>query len=96
MSFEELESYEQQKQEYGRAANMYSFVKDKGVKYTVTPDDGNLKIRVEEEFNLGSFQPTSITIPGDTEETQITSEYSRNDSVKEIKADLTASGYSCK
>lgn len=96
MSFDELESYEQQKQEYGRAANMYSFVKDKGVKYTVTPDDGNLKIKVEEEFNLGSFQPTSVTIPGDTEETQITSEYSRNDSVKEIKADLTASGYSCK
>ncbi len=94
MTFSDLTVYEQQKQDYGRAVTMYSFVN--GVKYVVTPDDGNLKIKVDENFDLSVFQPTSITIPGDTEETQVTSEYSRNDTVSEIKADLTASGYSCK
>ncbi len=94
LTFSDLTIYEQQKQDYGRAVTMYSFVS--GATYNVTPDDGNLKIKVSETFDLGTFKPTSITIPGDTEETQVTSEYTRNDLVSDIKLDLTDSGYSCK
>ena len=95
MSFESVDSYEQVKKDYGKLATAYSFIRN-GVTYVVNADDGTLKIKVEEDFNLGIFQPTSITIPGDSEETQVTSEYTRNDLVSNIKVDLTDSKYTCK
>lgn len=95
MTFTDVESYQQLKEEYGKIANDYSFIKN-GVSYVVNADDGILKIKVEEEFNLGLFQNTEITIPGDTEPKQITSEYTRNDLVSNIKTDLTDAKYTCK
>ena len=95
MSFDSVDTYEQMKQEYGKLATAYSFA-GAGVNYVVNADDGTLKIKISEDFNLGSFQPTTVTIPGDDHETQIVSEYTRDDLVSNIKADLIDAKYTCK
>jgi hypothetical protein len=95
MTFTDIVSYQQVKEEYGKIANDYSFIKN-GVSYVVNADDGTLKIKVEQEFNLGTFQNTEITIPGDDTPKQITSDYTRNDLVSNIKTDLTDAKYICK
>ena len=96
MTFSNLELYDQIKNDCAKLSSLYSFVKDKGADYVHVPDDENLKITIEEKFDLGVFQNTEVTIPGDTDPTPVTSEYTRDDLVSDIKEDLTSSGYTCK
>ena len=95
MTFDDIATYERVKGEYGRLSSAYNLIKT-GVNYVLSPDDGLLKISIKESYNLGLFKATSITIPGDTEPTQVTSEYTRNDLVSEVKDELVGMGYSCK
>ena len=92
--FDDTESFDKYKEEYGKLSTAYSLIKT-GIEHKLNIDNSTLKIVSSEEFNLGSFQPTSVTIPGDNEPTKVDSEYTREDSVSDIKTELINSGYSC-
>ena len=94
MTFHNLDDYEKVRDELGRLATAYSLLD--GVEYIVTPDVGSLKITLTQKFNLGTFKSTSVTVPGDLEPTQLTSDYTHSQLIKDIKADLIDEKYSCK
>lgn len=94
MTFNTLEEFNAEKEMLGRLVTGYSFIQ--GASYIVTPNDGDLKINITQEYNLGTFKKTSVTIPGDLEPTQLTSDYTRDDSVSDIRVDLVNSGYTCR
>ncbi len=95
MTFNDVVSYEQTKEIYDKEAAKYSFIKN-GATYVVNLNVDDLKITVKEDYNLGIFQNTEVTLPGEDTPSIIRSDYTREDSIKDIKMDLTASGYVCK
>lgn len=94
MTFNDTESFDAEKDMLGKLVTGYSFVK--GASYVVTPNVSDLKIIVTQEFNLGTFQTTSVTLPGDLQPTQLTSDYTRDNSINDVRIELTNSGYTCK
>lgn len=85
--------YESDKQLFGRYASAFSVLS--GYKYLVDIVDENYSLTVNEQYDLAVFQNTVIIVPGDTVETNVMSEYSKSDSVSQIKSDLTSDGYTC-
>ena len=94
MTYDSLTKYDEQKQLLGRLNTAYSLIN--GLKYSVSANDSNMKITVVEEYNMGTFKPTSITIPGDENEIRVNAPYTTSESVKEIRFDLENDGYTCK
>lgn len=93
MSYQNLDQYELDKQSFGRLTSAYDILE--GIKYSVNTDDTETKIVVSESYDLGVFKKTYIIIPGDTEETEVDSKYTLEDSVNAIKNDLEKNGYTC-
>lgn len=85
--------YQTDKQLFGRYATAFSVLP--GYKYVLDVEDENYKLTINEQHDLSVFQNTVIIIPGDTVETNVMSEYSKADSVSQIKTDLTNDGYIC-
>ena len=86
--------YENDKQQFGRYVTAFSLLS--GYVYSIDPDDEEFVININEEYDLGLFNSTIITLPGDSEEVTVTSTYSKEDSMNQIKTDLTNNGYTCK
>ena len=86
--------YDTDKQAYGRYAGAFSILS--GYDYLMEPDDVRYVLTVTEDYDLSIFKNTTITIPGDTEETKVTSMYNITDSMNQVKTTLTKSGYNCK
>lgn len=93
-TYDALETYDDEKQALGRLSTAYSLID--GISFSVNANDSDLRIVTTEECDLGLFKPTSVTLPGDSEETRIYSTYTNTDSIDEIKSNLTSAGYTCK
>lgn len=85
--------YQQNKQSYGVLVTAFSMIS--GYDYSATPNDNDSTINIIETYDLNHFAPTMIVIPGDTEPTSIKSDYELNESIVNIKENLTANGYLC-
>lgn len=85
--------YSTDKQLHGRYVSAFSILP--GYDYSIQPDDNSQSIIINENYDLGLFKETTITIPGDTTETIVTSLYSMEDSVIEIHTNLINDGYTC-
>jgi len=85
--------YQQEKQSYGELVTAFSILT--GYEYTATPEDNLSQIIIVEDYNLSTFNPTMIVVPGDTEPTSITSKYQFNDLIINAKQDLSTNGYVC-
>ena len=85
--------YQQEKQSYGELVTAFSIVN--GYEYAASPDDNESVVNIMETYNLKTFQPTMIVIPGDTEPTPIISEVELNDNITNTTPTLTTNGYVC-
>lgn len=85
--------YDADKQTFGRYTGAFNILS--GYKYLMEPDDVNYILTVTEDYDLTTFKNTTITIPGDTEETKVTSIYQITDTMDQIKNTLINSGYNC-
>jgi len=92
--YRDFDSYSNDKQLFGRYATAFSILS--GYKFSVNPDDNNLVINIDELYELNVFKETTITIPGDNYETNVTSIYMKDQSVEEVVNSLTIDGYICK
>lgn len=92
-TYKDVETFEADKQEYGRLSSAYSLVE--GVSYDVSPDSVNLKITISEKYELGQFVEKDVILPGEEEPIKVTSNYTLEDSLTKVKTDLTALGYTC-
>jgi len=86
--------YDANKQTFGRYTGAFNILS--GYEYLMEPNDVTYVLTVTEDYDLTLFKNTTITIPGDTEETKVTSMYNITDSMKQVKSNLIKSGYSCK
>lgn len=86
--------YESDKQKFGRYVTNFSLLT--GYTYSIDPDDEMPAISISEEYDLGVFKSTTITIPGENEEVTVTTAYTNEDSMNKIKNDLINDGYTCK
>ena len=86
--------YANDKQQFGRYVAAFSILSGYG--YSIDPDDDHYIIKINEKYDLGLFQPTVITVPGDTLATSIDSTYTLNDSVSNIQHQLVNDGYICR
>lgn len=86
-------TYEVDKQDFGRLVTAFSILN--GYSYTVVPNDEDNHLTIKENYDLEIFTPTMIVIPNDTEPTAVSSEYSLNQSIDEIKIELSTNGYLC-
>lgn len=85
--------YQQEKQSYGVLVTAFSILS--GYDYSATPDDNLSQVSIVETYDLKTFNPTMIVVPGDEEPTSITSDYNLNDSIVSIKQELITNGYVC-
>ncbi len=85
--------YETDKQNHGRLVTAYSILS--GFTYSITPNDETFVLSIHENYDLNTFQESTLVIPGDTEPTTVNSEYQLKDSVTIITQDLTTNGYLC-
>lgn len=81
------------KQLFGKYTAAFAILS--GYKYSVEPDDNTYTLIVDEEFNLDDFKNTTITIPGDTEKTEVKTTYTRKDLIETVKNNLISNGYTC-
>lgn len=86
--------YQQEKQSYGVLVTAFSALT--GYDYLATPDDNLSRVNIMENYNLKTFNPTMIVVPGDEVPISITSNYNLNDSMIAAKQELTTNGYFCK
>lgn len=86
--------YLSDKQLFGKYTAAFTILS--GYKYSVDPDDNTYTLIVDEEYNLDDFKNTTITIPGDTETTEVKTTYTRKDSIETVKNNLISKGYTCK
>lgn len=85
--------YQEQKSLYGKYVTAFSIIN--GYEYGATPDDDTSSFQIREKYDLATFKPTTITIPGDENPTAITTDYEFNANVTTIKDYLTMNGYIC-
>lgn len=85
--------YQQEKHSYGELVTAFSIVN--GYDYAVSPDDNEFIVNIMETYNLKTFQPTMIVIPGNTEPTPVNSEIELNDNITNTTPTLTINGYVC-
>lgn len=86
--------YDTDKQTYGRYTGAFNILS--GYEYLMEPDDVNYILTVSEDYDLAIFKNVVITIPGDTEETKVTSIYTMSDSMTQVKNNLINDGYICR
>lgn len=86
-------NYETSKQDYGRLVTAYSVLN--GYTYSVNPNDENLSLIIQENYDLEIFKSTMIVIPDTTEPTEVSSTYPLNALITSIEDELTADGYLC-
>ncbi len=92
-SYIDPNNYELDKQNFGRLVTAYSVLN--GYNYTVTPNDEQLSLNIQANYDLEIFKSTMITIPGDSEPTEVSSAYLIDSLVNDIEAELTTNGYLC-
>ena len=86
--------YDNDKQTFGRYTAAFNILA--GYEYVMEPNDETYMLTINEDYDLTTFNNTTITIPGDTEETKVTSLYTMSDSMNQIKNNLINDGYTCK
>ena len=86
-------AYEQEINKQGRLTAAYMLVD--GVEYNVSPQVSELKIIVEENYDLDKFKEESVTSPDSEEVVEVKSEYKKGDSANGIISSLTSNGYNC-
>ena len=91
--FKSTAEYEQEKQKQGRLTTAYSLLD--GVTYDVSVQDSNLKITINEDYNLSTFKAESVTLPDSEEVVEIKDVYKKGDSATGIISELTNDGYEC-
>lgn len=85
--------YQNKRQQYGKLVTAFSIIE--GLDYTVTPDDNNSKVIIRENYDLKNFKASTIIIPGDTESTEVKSDYQYNESITNIINSLKTNAYVC-
>lgn len=85
--------YQEEKSIYGKYVTAFSIIS--GYEYRATPNDDSSSVRIGEKYDLTTFRPTTITIPGDENPTAITTDYDFNTDITTIKDYLTKNGYTC-
>ena len=85
--------YQEQKSLYGKYVTAFSIIN--GYEYGAIPDDDNASFQIREKYDLTTFKPTTITIPGDENSTAITTDYELNGSITKVKDYLATNGYTC-
>lgn len=85
--------YQEEKANYGKLVTAFSVIN--GYEYTATPEDDTSSINIQERYDLTSFKPTTIMVPGDENPTAITTSYQLNDDISQVKEYLTTNGYTC-
>lgn len=92
-NFLDPNNYETEKYELGRLVTAFSVIN--GYNYSINPNDDQLLLIVNEKYDLETFNSTIISIPGNTEPTSLSAEYSLDQSILEIQNQLTNDGYLC-
>lgn len=85
--------YQEQKLTYGKLVTAFSIIE--GYEYSATPEDDSSSVRIQEKYDLATFKPTTIVVPGDENPTAITTNYQLNDDISTVKEYLIANGYTC-
>ena len=91
--FRSTTAYEQEKQKQGKLTTAYSLLN--GVVYNVSVQDSNLKIIIDENYNLDIFKDENVTLPDGEEVVEIKNVYKKGDSANGIISELTNNGYNC-
>lgn len=85
--------YQEKKLTYGKLVTAFSVIS--GYEYSATPEDDTSSVRIQEDYDLTNFKPTTIVVPGDENPTAITTSYQLNDDISKVKEYLTTNGYTC-
>ena len=85
--------YQEQKLIYSEYVTAFSMIN--GYEYSATPSDDTFSMRIQEKYDLTTFKPTTIVIPGDENPTAISASYELNSDISTIKENLIATGYTC-
>jgi hypothetical protein len=85
--------YQEQKLIYGKYVTAFNTIN--GYSYSATPDDDIFSISIQEKYDLNSFQATTILIPGDENQTAVTTYYNLDDDINKVKNQLINNSYVC-
>lgn len=91
--YDDLIVYQEAKTEFGRKVTALSVIG--GFSYRINPEDDYLKLSIIEEYDLSVFIATVVTIPGDSDVTNIESKYQFNQDFMLVRQNLETNGYVC-
>ncbi len=85
--------YQALKPTYGQYTTSFNMIT--GYQYSIHLEDDHSSVQITERYDLSTFRPTTITVPGEENPTAITSTYQLNDDIDKWKEYLVTYGYVC-
>lgn len=92
--YDDVVLYQGDKIRYGHLVTAFSVIA--GYKYNVEPNDDESTLIIDEEYDLAIFSPTTVTVPGDSDATNVASDYALSQNMVQIRQELETNGYLCK
>lgn len=92
-TYQDQNEYQSMKYTYGQYVSEFNLLS--GYTYSANFDDDTSSIQIQEIYDLSTFTPTTVKLPGDEQPTAVTTEFEYNDDINSIKTKLLSNGYTC-